>query len=149
MAIYIYTDDILLFRQIHSTEDAKRPWCHHEMEWRPEDVFNFGKCIHLKITNQKNNNSFHKLYETTSNASIQKCYLFIGVTIDEYLKWSDYIERTVCKANYKISTLGSSHIKKVCYIAMVRPILEYLSVVCSPFTNSNIATCTQSGNGSA
>jgi len=31
-----------------------------------------------------------------------------------------------------------SHIKKMCYLAMVWPILEYSSVVWSPFTNSNI-----------
>jgi len=31
-----------------------------------------------------------------------------------------------------------SHIKKMCYLAMVRPILEYSSVVWSSFTNSNI-----------
>ena len=31
-----------------------------------------------------------------------------------------------------------SHIKKMCYLVMVRPILEHLSVVWSPFTNSNI-----------
>ena len=141
--IYCFLDKFILLKMQRDL-DAIMKWSEDRKMF-----FNFGKCIHLKITNQKNNNSFHKLYETTSDASIQKCYLFIGVTIDEYLKWSDYIERTVCKANYKISTLGSSHIKKVCYIAMVRPILEYLSVVCSPFTNSNIATCTQSGNGSA
>ena len=75
--------------------------------------------------------------------SVHEC-IYFGVTIDEHLKWSDHIERTVCKANSVNAFLRQnisscpSHIKKMCYLAMVRPILEYSSVVWSPFTNSNI-----------
>ena len=74
---------------------------------------------------------------------VHEC-IYLGVTIDKHLKWSDHIERTVCKANSVNAFLRQnisscpSHIKKMCYLAMVRPILEYSSVVWSPFTNSNI-----------
>ena len=69
---------------------------------------------------------------------------YLGVTVDEHLKWLDHIERIVCKANSVNAFLRRninscpSHIRKMCYLAMVQPILEYSSVVWSPFTDSNI-----------
>ena len=93
---------MLLFRQIHSTEDGLvlQRDLDAIMKWS-EDwqiFFNFSKCVHLKITNRITTTDStyfmkqHQIYRST-NATC------LGVTIDEYLKWTGHIQQIVCKAN--------------------------------------------------
>ena len=69
---------------------------------------------------------------------------YLGVTIDELLKWTNHIQHVTCKANSVNASLRrnisscTQQTKKLCYLAMVCPILEYASTVWSPYTNSNI-----------
>ena len=54
--------------------------------------------LYLWITNKRTTTDFtyfmkqHQIHQSR-NAT------YLGVTIDEHLKWSDHIERIVCKAN--------------------------------------------------
>ena len=69
---------------------------------------------------------------------------YLGVKIDQRLKWSEHISSTISKANaanaFLKCNLGgcSSKVKKNCYLSMVRPILEYASIVWSPHTQCDI-----------
>ena len=69
---------------------------------------------------------------------------YLGVTIDEHLKWTNHIQHVTCKANSANAFLRrnisscTQQTKKLCYLAMVRPLLEYASTVWSPYTNSSI-----------
>ena len=97
------------------------------------------KCITNKITTTDLTYFIkeHQIYRCT-NAT------YLGVTIDEHLKWTDHIQQIVCKANSVYAFLRRNitscplQTKKMCYLAMVRPILKYASIVWSPYTNSNI-----------
>ena len=69
---------------------------------------------------------------------------YLGVKIDRKLKWSEHISSTISKANAANAFLKrnlsgcSSKVKKNCYLSMVRPILEYASIVWSPYTQCDI-----------
>ena len=69
---------------------------------------------------------------------------YLGVTIDQKLEWPEHISSIVSKANaanafLKCNLSGcSSKVKKSCYLSMVRPILEYASIVWSPHTQCDI-----------
>ena len=53
---------------------------------------------------------------------------YLGVTIDEHLKWTNHVDKIVAKANSTIGFLRRNlsscnpSVKKDCYLTMVRPI---------------------------
>ena len=105
--------------------------------------FNLSKCVHLKITNRiltTNSTYFLKQHQICRSTSAT----YLGVTIDKHLKWTNHIQHVTCKANSANAFLRrnisscTQQTKKLCYLAMVRPILEYASTVWSPYTNSSI-----------
>ena len=69
---------------------------------------------------------------------------YLGVSIDNQLTWNEHIKRITSKAisvkSFLQRNLSSCPIKvKInCYKSLVRPILEYASIVWSPHTQLNI-----------
>jgi len=65
---------------------------------------------------------------------------YLGVTIDKNLSWSEHIKQIRKKANNVKSFLQRNvskcpvQIKSNCYKALVKPMLEYASIVWSPQT---------------
>ena len=68
---------------------------------------------------------------------------YLGVTISQNISWSKHIGIITCKANSILAFLQrnlsqcSLHVKCLAYFTYVRPVLEYASVVWSPFTQSS------------
>ena len=69
---------------------------------------------------------------------------YLGVHIDSKLTWNKHIDSIVCKA---INIKGllqrnlkycPTQVKHLCYISMIRPILEYASTAWSAYTIKNI-----------
>jgi len=66
------------------------------------------------------------------------------VTIDKNLSWSEHIKQITKKANNVKSFLQRNistcptQVKTNCYKALVKPILEYASIVWSPYTQRDI-----------
>ena len=105
--------------------------------------FNTSKCVHLKITNKHfPMQTSYYLGEYIIQQSQSATYL--GVKIDQRLKWSEHISSIISKANAANAFLKhnlsgcSSKVKKNGYLSMVRPILEYASIVWSPHTQCDI-----------
>ena len=77
------------------------------------------------------------LYETSSNP-------WHNNLLDKHLKWTNHIQHVAYKANLVNAFLRQNisscppQTKKMCYLAMMHPILEYASVVWYPYTNNNI-----------
>jgi len=103
--------------------------------------FNLSKCEHLIITN--------KCLPITSDYHIEGCTInkvdsckYLGATIN--LSWSKYIANIVSKAHsvcdflQRNSRQCSASVKAKAYLAFVRPIVEYASVIWSPYTTSDI-----------
>ena len=103
--------------------------------------FNFNKCEFLRLTKRK--------YPIFATYTIGECAVqevthikYLGVTIDSQMTWNDHNKATVKKANAtksflhrNISSCPTSQTK-----SLVRPVLEYASIVWAPYTASNITS---------
>ena len=147
--VRLYAADIfkLLYRTINTSDDNKLlqddldTLLNWSKTWKMS--FNPSKCIHLKIINKHfPMQTSYYLDEYIIQQSQSATYL--GVKIDQRLKWSEHISSTISKANAANAFLKhnlsgcSSKVKKHCYLSMVRPILEYDSIVWSPYTQCDI-----------
>jgi hypothetical protein len=102
--------------------------------------FNASKCYVLSVNSkvpyfyELNNNI---LQQVTSNP-------YLGINISEDLKWSNQINKTATKANSTLAFLKRNlrhcpeQCKKLAYLALVRSILEYASVVWDPYLIKDI-----------
>jgi len=110
------------------------------MEWRLANAF---KCVHLKITNKRlttDSTYFMKHHQIHHTNNVT----YLGLSFDEHLNCTNHVQRNVCKANCANTYLWRNisfcplRIKNMCYLAMVRPILEYASTVWCPYTSCDI-----------
>jgi len=147
--VRLYADDVLLYTTINSNADCVRlqndldlldKWA---IDW--EMKFNFTKCEFLRISKRK-----HPILSTYSIGEyvIQEVTTikYLGVTINSQLTWNDHIKTITKKANATKSFLHRNisscptKVKLSCYKSLVRPILEYASVIWAPHTASSIAS---------
>ena len=105
--------------------------------------FNLQKCEFLRITNKK--------YPIFSQYLIQNEIIrevtyakYLGVTIDQNLKWLEHVKQITNKANSVHGFLRHNlyscpmSTKINCYKALVKPVLDYAATVWSPYTQKNI-----------
>jgi len=145
--IRLFADDSLLYRKIKNINDTVilqndldqlQLW---EQKWKME--FHPQKCELLRITNKRNiiNTSYY-IHNTKLNQTKSSKYL--GVIIDEKLKFKEQHTATLKKANCTLAFLRrnlnkcSPNIKQNCYKTLVRPILEYGSCVWDPHFKKDI-----------
>ena len=100
--IRLYADDILLYRTINTSDDNKllQDDLDTLLNWSKtwQMSFNPSKCIHLNITNK------HFPMQTSyylGEYIIQQLQsaTYLGVKIDQRLKWPEHISSTISKAN--------------------------------------------------
>ena len=107
--IRLFTDDIILYKQVSSVTDANclqidlQSLQHWEEKWLLK--FNICKCYVLKFTRAK----VHKVeynYQlyNTSLTELNSCK-YLRVTIQSDLKWSQHIHQITVKANYTLSLI--------------------------------------------
>ena len=145
--IRLYADDVLLYNTIHSQTDCQRLQrdLHTLEEWAANwrMLFNSQKCEFLRVTNKK--------HLILAQYSIQKEPIrevthakYLGVTIDQHLSWSEHIKQITNKANRVKGFLQRNlhscpiQIKSNCYKALIKPILEYTSIIWAPHTQKDI-----------
>ena len=137
----LFADDSLLYRTIKKSSDSDilqkdlntlQIW---EKKWKME--FHPGKCQLLKVTNKKNpiptNYTIHgtPILETDSAK-------YLGVAIDSNLNWRSHYSNMIKKCNSTLAFIrrnlnnSPKHIKEKCYLALVRPRLEYAGAVWDP-----------------
>ena len=139
--VRLYADDAMLYSTIHTLTDCislqqdLNTLFHWATTWNMS--FNPDKCEYMKITLKHNTISYNY---TMSNAKIKEVSTakYLGVTINNHLTWSNHIDNICHKALSVKSFLQCNltscppNIKLLCYITMVRSILEYASPVWSP-----------------
>ena len=145
--IKLYADDVLLYCRITSPSDCVKLQqdlnllVHWANKWKM--TFNILKCEFLRVTNQQNP-ILHTYYIESSPIKEVSCAKYLGVTIDNKLSFNQHIQSISSKANqvnafiYRNLRHCPSTVKCNCYKSMVRPILEYASIVWDPHTQSNI-----------
>ena len=100
--------------------------------------FNATKCYCVRFANKRKiiKNTYHINKHDLEERDAMK---YLGIIIDSKLTWSAHIDYTVNKANGTLSFLVrnfkhcSSDVKLKCYLSLVRPILEYASIIWSPY----------------
>ena len=143
----LFADDCILYKTIKTPEDATKLQQDldllHEWAVKWQLRFNVTKCTIMRFTRSLSPIIFnYKLNGNNLNTSSEHSYL--GVTLDSKLSWSSHINNTAAKANRTLSSLKhnlskcSSSVKESAYLAIVRPSLEYASVVWDPYHNSKI-----------
>ena len=145
--VRLFADDCIIYRKIKKNEDALafqvdlnqlQSWAKQwSMSFHPE------KCELLRVTNKRQpTKTSYVMSEHTLKEVNDKKYL--GITINDKLKWNKQVQTVCTKANNTLSLLrrnmGSCPraVKQSCYTSLVRPILEYSSTVWDPYTKQNI-----------
>lgn len=145
--INLFADDCLVYSPIKTSEDQAalndsldyiKQWC---FQWQME--INFKKSSYTHVTNKKNVSLFQ--YHI-GNVELTKAetFKYLGVTISRNLKWQPHIINICAAAYRKLCMLrnklknSNEEIKLTAYKTLIRPTLEYASVVWDPATKTDI-----------
>ena len=143
----LFADDSIIYRQIYSTSDSKLLQLDLEAagKWEQDWLMSFhpDKCSILSVTRKRSPITFsYNLH----NHILQKVdsAKYLGLTLQSNLKWDKHITSITSKANQSLGFLkrnlkiNSTHIKSHAYKALVRPKLEYGSVIWDPHNKQQI-----------
>ena len=146
--IRMYADDCVIYNTISNVEDQKALssvfslFCNWSETWQMS--INFKKTVAMTFSNKKQPLNFTYTNDGVSLARVTE-FKYLGVTLTTNLKWHTHVE-TICKKAlrklwYLRRTLSNStkECKLTAYKTLVRPILEYASVVWSPHHKHDIA----------
>lgn len=145
--IRLFADDCLLFNEIKCPDDQAllntslqniHMWC---QEW--EMQLNADKTGFMNMSRKKNILFFP--YSLPSEQLTQvPHYKYLGVTITSTLSWNTHISsicssafRKLCFLRHKLKHTPSD-VKLLAYSSIIRPKLEYASIVWDPHTKKNI-----------
>ena len=135
--IHLYADDILLYRTINVMDDcvklqdnlnALQQW---EKRWQMH--YNPLKCFYIRLSNKK-----HLLDYSIHNIALQETNTikYLGVHIDNKLTLKSHVDTIVNSVKGFLSQ-NFKHcppsVKSKCYQTLIRPVLEYASIVWSPY----------------
>ena len=152
----LYADDSSLSKEISPTTDSTKrdsdikklqtdldrlqTW---ENDWQME--FNANKCQAMRISNKKNPGKPSYFIHGQELEAVDSTK-YLGVTINNKLKWNEHIAATARKAEAARAFLSrnltkcTEETKKQCYTTLVRPILEYASEIWDPHEKGKIKT---------
>ena len=145
--VRLFADDCVLYRKVKSSEDAAelqrdldglQQW---EADWQME--FHPKKCQVLHVTNKKNViRADYKIHDHVLEDTDTAKYL--GVNIHHKLSWNHHIQMVASRANSTYAFLRRNisqcprDTKVLCYKTLLRPVMEYASIIWDPYTNVNI-----------
>ena len=104
--------------------------------------FNVTKCKVLTISNKKDPDKFNYTLNTDPLEHVDS-HQYLGVTINSKLRWNTHVSAITAKAPRTLNvirrTLHPCHpeVKKVAYMSLVRPKLEYSSAAWNPHTQND------------
>ena len=137
----------MMYRKIYSDADSKQ--LQHDLDglqrWESDWLMTFNplKCQVLHVTTKRKpvkwTYSIHgQPLETADSAK------YLGIHLKSNLNWTDHIKAITKKAS-SVSAFLQRNIrpcprktKTLCYLALVRPLLEYASTVWDPHIQDNI-----------
>ena len=146
-AVRLFADDCTIYRQVSTHQDCAAlqedltrfaRWC---QRWQLP--LNTGKCKAMCITLKKKPPSFTYSINNTSLEWVDT-FRYLGVIINNKLKWGDHISAVTVKASRILNLLRRTmqgcrgDAKSRAYTALVRPILEYAAPVWAPHEQKHI-----------
>ena len=114
--------------------NALQQW---EKRWQMN--FNPSKCCYIRLSSKQHlldyyNYNIHNIVLQETNT-----IKYLGVHIDNKLTWKSHVDTIVAKANSVKGFLSQNFkhcppsVKSKCYQTLIRPVLEYASIVWSPY----------------
>ena len=104
---------------------------------------NVDKCAVLRCT--RSQTPIQYVYTLIDcNLHVKKLHTYLGVEIDNTMSWSPHIQTVSNRAtkvfNFVKRNLGNcpASTKRIAYLTLVRPIMEYAAPVWDPFYNTDI-----------
>ena len=105
--------------------------------------FNTQKCQVLRVSNKRK--LIIKPYVIHGHALKEAdTAKYLGVHLHKKLSWNDHINQISKKANSTRAFLQRNikscpqKVKVLCYFALLRPLMEYASIIWDPFTQANV-----------
>ena len=146
-SIRLFADDCLLYRIIRSSTDTDslQNDLNSLTDWSStwQMSFNTSKCKLLRITTKRNPIT-HTYKMANDMLETVKHHPYLGVELSHNLKWTKHIDNITAKANQALWFIRRNlwrcptTVKQQMFYALVRPILDYASVVWDPHTTSDI-----------
>ena len=142
----LFADDTILYREIWSKDDHNiiqndiQTLFKWSQTWKLD--FNVTKCKVLTISNKKDPDKFNYTLNTDPLEHVDS-HQYLGVTINSKLRWNTHVSAITAKATRTLNvirrTLHPCHpeVKKVAYMSLVRPKLEYSSAAWNPYTQND------------
>ena len=143
--VRLFADDCVLYRTVDTQEDAAalQADLDHLQTWEKDWLMKFhpSKCQVIHVTNKRQIiKNVYKIHEEALESTDSAKYL--GVSIHKGLSWNTHIDNTVNKANKILAFVRRNtyqcnrKTKEQCYKTLIRPVLEYGSVIWDPHTKS-------------
>ena len=140
-SIRLFADDCVLYRVIETTEDHNilQQDLNTLVEWSNQwqMTLNPDKCVIINCTRSLSPSSVAYSINNTVLKSVEQ-HKYLGVLLHNSMSWSNHIQEVINKAsktlNFVKRTLYQCEpsVKATAYTTLVRPILEYASVVWDP-----------------
>jgi hypothetical protein len=144
----LYADDAKLYRQIIDNDDTMdlQIELDHITEWSNtwELNFNSSKCKYMRIS--RKTLPIRTAY-TMGQTRLERVNSFVdlGIIIQDNLLWDEHINNMIKRANRNlwfikrsIGIHATSDAKKTLYVALVRSILEYGTIIWTPISKQNL-----------
>ena len=145
--VRLFADDCLVYRNINTNSDSlvfQRDLdllCEWASQWQMR--FNEKKCYILHITNRRKKRE-HTYSMNGIDLDTRSHNPYLGVELQDDLKWTKHIEQATTKANRNLGFLRRNlrkcpeTVKEQAYCALVRPHLEYAAAAWDPYLKKDI-----------
>jgi len=105
--------------------------------------FNVSKCVVIRCT--RSHSPIIRHYKLNNHSlTVTDKHIYLGVILDNHLSWSPHISKITAKASRTLNFLErnlsdcSTQVKAALYLAMVRPQLEFASIVWDPMMHKEL-----------
>jgi len=146
--IRLFADDIILYKEIETERDVQQLQedLNSLQQWEATWLLKFSipKCHVLKVTRATKHKILSNYYLHDTVLEVVENCKYLGVTVQSDLRWSKHIQNITTKASRTLSflkrnlKLRNQHIKETAYFSLVRPQLEYASIVWSPWQRRDV-----------
>ena len=145
-SLRLFADDTILYREIWSKADHNiiqndiQTLFKWSQTWKLD--FNVSMCKVLTISNKTDLDKFNY---TLNNDLLEhvNSHQYLGITINSNLRWNTHVSAITATATRTLNVIRRTlhpcnpEVKKVAYMSLVRPKLEYASPAWNPHTQND------------
>lgn len=146
--IYLYADDSKLSCPVHNIRDCDALQNDLKLlfDWSKTWglKFNVNKCQVMTVTRARIPIVYNYFIDNVGLARVNSC-MDLGLNVSNTLNWDNHLKECIKKANRRLGLIKrilcpgvTTQVKLTAYTALVRPLLEYGSLIWSQASKNNI-----------